>query len=114
VQIVTAAIDTELHEMHLPLNKVIMGEAAGDADFAVRHVDGWGTSNDQEEDDIEDNAEGEPLTEKGEKIGDGFKLPTSQAEELKFSRKKKEDGEATAKRAWVVSPGKLICAKAPY
>ena len=39
VQIVTAAIDTDLFEMHLPLTSLIMGEAAGEADFAVRWVD---------------------------------------------------------------------------
>lgn len=85
--------------MHLPLNKLIMGEAAGEADFAVRVID-------PEISDHEDLHEGEPHIKEGEMMGDGFKLPTSQAEELKFSRKKKEEREATAKRAWVVSPGK--------
>lgn len=38
VRIVTAAIDPDLQEMHVPLSTALMGEAAGEADFAVRVV----------------------------------------------------------------------------
>lgn len=38
MRIVTAAIDPDLQEMHVPLSTALMGEAAGEADFAVRVV----------------------------------------------------------------------------
>ena len=89
-----------------------MGEAAGEADFAVRLVSGADAAdrNDSDGDDhvTQDDASPEPDLVEGGSIGDGFKLPATQAEELKFSRKKKEAPSATEKRAWVVSPGELV------
>lgn len=114
MQIVTAAIDTQLHEMQLPLHNLMMGEAAGEADFAVRLVDGeesddLETSSGAERHDVDyETSEAEPHVEHGGSLGDGFKLSATQAEELKFSRKKKEEREATEKRAWVVSPGEFV------
>jgi uridine kinase len=101
VQIVTAAIDAGLQEMHLPMMGLILGEAAGEADFAVRLVD---APEDVAAEGSLDQLDGE---ERGDQagMGDGFKLPATQAEQLKFSRKKREEGMASEKRAWVVSPG---------
>jgi uridine kinase len=116
IQIVTAAIDTGLHEMHFPLNSLVMGEAAGEADFAVRLVDDTEDVEDQEEVDggrvMNENlkAEGGGLkavkTEK-ELIEEGFRVPVNKTmEELKFSRGKGAGGaRVREKRAWVVSPG---------
>ena len=108
VQVVTAAVDTELHEMHLPLNNLIMGEAAGEADFAVQIVDdslppGPGDLP-QHDAPAEDGTEADRVLN-GEEPLDDFKLPVTRAEGLKFSRRKREDGHAAEKRAWVVSPG---------
>ena len=84
VQIVTAAIDPELHEMHLPLHNLLMGEAAGEADFVVRFVE-------------PDSDRSESKGTEDQELGD--------MERLKFSRTKQEQGLAGEKRAWVVSPG---------
>jgi len=98
--------------MHLPLNRLMMGEAAGEADFAVRLVsdaDPTDRNDSDNEDHVTQDTPGpEPDLLEGGSIGDGFKLPATQAEELKFSREKKEAQSATEKRAWVVSPGELV------
>lgn len=107
VRIITAAIDDGLREMHLPLTSVVMGEAAGDADFAVRLVD---DTEDIEDDGLAENGredwrEGvEGLKTDGKGAGDGFKMPERRTEELRFSRSKKGE-ERKEKRAWVVTPG---------
>lgn len=109
VKIVTAAIDTELHEMHLPMTGLILGEAAGEADFAVRLVDmpedveGYDVNGESDEA-ADENSVQEKNAEQ-ESGGDGFKIPVTPAEKLKFSRRKKEERVASEKRAWVVSPG---------
>ena len=89
-----------------------MGEAAGEADFAVRLVSDADPADqggsDSEDHVTQDDAGPGPDLVEGGSIGDGFKLPATQAEGLKFSRKKKEAQSATEKRAWVVSPGELV------
>ena len=97
VQIVTAAIDSGLQEMHFPLTSLVMGEAAGEADLAVRMVD-----------DGEGEDESEVMKSEGEMSREGFKVPVEKGTEgLKFSRRPGGLSETiTEKRAWVVSPGK--------
>jgi uridine kinase len=107
VRIVTAAIDDGLEEMHLPLTSVVMGEAAGEADLAVRYVEesenGPTTIADQAY--TEDWRSGlDGLGTDGQEAGDGFKMPERRTEELKFSRRKRNDS-GREKRAWVVLPG---------
>jgi uridine kinase len=111
VQVVTAAIDSELHEMHLPLNNLIMGEAAGEADFAVQIVDdslAAGPGDLPKHDAPLEDGTDVSSTLNGEEARDDFKLPVTRAESLKFSRQKMEDGPAAEKRAWVVSPGESV------
>lgn len=114
VKIVTAAVDTELYEMHLPMTGLIMGEAAGEADFAVRLVDAPQHGDEDGVQGYDINAESSRAPEESfvaekdqeqEGTGDGFRIPITPAEKLKFSRKKKEEGAMSEKRAWVVSPG---------
>lgn len=84
-----------------------MGEAAGEADFAVRYVDESenGGTQDQVESGEDRKAGLEGLSTDGKGAGDGFKMPERRTEELKFSRKKKDDEGGRGKRAWVVLPG---------
>lgn len=115
VRIVTAAIDDGLIEMHLPITSVVMGEAAGDADFAVKVVNDFQDVGDQG-DENEGSEEGTRVDQEDWRAGvdglktdgkadvEGFKMPEKRTEELKFSRKKKGD-EGQEKRAWVISPG---------
>ncbi|RSH85620.1 Uridine kinase [Saitozyma podzolica] len=119
IRIVTAAIDPGLHEMHLPLTSLVMGEAAGEADFAVRLVD---DTQDAEEAQDQDGTLGYAeytglgdmraqldLTLAGKKglVGEGFRVPVRKGtEELMFSRRHRRDTmPSSVKRAWVVSPG---------
>ncbi|ORX38266.1 uridine kinase family-domain-containing protein [Kockovaella imperatae] len=39
VQVVTAAIDPDLYEMHLPLGNAVLGEAAGEGDYSITVVE---------------------------------------------------------------------------
>lgn len=75
--------------MHLPMNNLVLGEAAGEGDFAVRLVDVT--------EDAEPDTDGE--ARKGHE-------EIANLERLRFSRRKREDGLVAEKRAWVVSPGK--------
>jgi uridine kinase len=87
-----------------------MGEAAGEADFAVRLVDPEAHS--------PTNVDGEGEGEKGDMRGamkpppqvkeEGFKVPVKVTEDLKFSRKRGDEARVTEKRAWVVSPGESV------
>ncbi|KAK4685916.1 uridine kinase, partial [Tremellales sp. Uapishka_1] len=97
VQIVTAAIDPGLHEMHIPMSALsAIGEGLGDADFGVRIVEeGDGDEEDNEEENEDEDGE--------ERFA--VKVPNG-TEELKFNRKKRRDSfTPREKRAWVVEPG---------
>jgi uridine kinase len=137
VRIVTAAIDPGLHEMHLPLTSLVMGEAAGEADFAVRLVDDT-----QDAEEAQDQYQDETLVrrqdydqgyaeytglgdmraqldltlaEKKGQAGEGFRVPIRKGtEELMFSRRHRRDTmPSSVKRAWVVSPGERGCSSSP-
>lgn len=112
VTIVTAAIDPGLHEMHLPLGSRMMGEAAGEADFAVRLVDD--SEDAQEHEDAADATDIRPngdfrnaIKTEHETTNEGFKVPIKkEMQELQFSRRKRRDTmPLTEKRAWVITPG---------
>jgi uridine kinase len=127
VRIVTAAIDPGLHEMHLPLTSLVMGEAAGEADFAVRLVDDTQDAEEAQDQDgtlvrgqaydqgyaeytgLGDMRAQLDLTLAGKKglVGEGFRVPVRKGtEELMFSRRHRRDTmPSSVKRAWVVSPG---------
>lgn len=104
IQIVTAAIDPGLDEVKIPYmpGSLIMGEAAGEGDFAVRLVDQLGHEEDKKGDRVKDL-----LKTDEEMAADGFKMNILKGtEELKFSRKHKRTHSPTGeKRAWVISPG---------
>lgn len=102
-------MDSELHEMHLPLTSLVMGEAAGEADFAVRLVDPEAHSptnvdgGEGEEGDMRGAMKPPPQVKE-----EGFKVPVKVTEDLKFSRKRGDEARVTEKRAWVVSPGESV------
>lgn len=98
----TSAIDSELFEIRLPASKQFMGEAAGDADFAVRFIE-----NDDDSGEVDEVENGIRTLNTGEerKQDVGLHVPKG-TESLKFSRRKQGDAGVTEKRAWVVSPGK--------
>ncbi|UOH82992.1 hypothetical protein LQV05_005705 [Cryptococcus neoformans] len=104
IQIVTAAIDPGLDEVKIPYvpGSLIMGEAAGEGDFAVRLVDQLGHEEDKKGDRVKDL-----LKTDEEMAADGFKMNILKGTEgLKFSRKHKRTHSPTGeKRAWVISPG---------
>lgn len=110
VKIVTAAIDTGLQEMHLPLGSLSLGEGegqgwAGDGDFAVRLVgDPSDLTEEEEEEEKEGGREGYEVKREEEMLV-GFKMPRRKVDSLKFSRGRKGDRELKEKRAWVISPG---------
>jgi uridine kinase len=135
VRIVTAAIDPGLHEMHLPLTSLVMGEAAGEADFAVRLVDDTQDAEEAQDQDgtlvrgqaydqgyAEYTGLGDmraqldlTLAEKKGLAGEGFRVPVRKGtEELMFSRRHRRDTmPSSVKRAWVVSPGERGCSSSP-
>jgi uridine kinase len=92
--------------MHFPLTSLVMGEAAGEADFAIKLVD---DTEDVDDEKAEDEGLNGVKTE-NEMVHDGFKVPVKKVtEELRFSRGKGSHGEnVSEKRAWVVSPGQLL------
>nr|XP_019044985.1 uridine kinase [Kwoniella bestiolae CBS 10118]OCF23915.1 uridine kinase [Kwoniella bestiolae CBS 10118] len=107
VQIVTASIDPELSEMHIPYNanSLSLGEGAvgvGEADFATRTV--------SPVDDLHLHEVGEKpdprdaLKTEKELSSNKFKVPVKETERLKFSREHKSQSIGE-KRAWVISPG---------
>ncbi|KAE8541822.1 uridine kinase [Cryptococcus gattii VGV] len=104
IQIVTAAIDPGLDEVKIPYmpGSLMLGEAAGEGDFAVRLVDQFGHEEKKKGDDVKDL-----LKTDEELAADGFKMNVLKGiEELKFSRKHKRANSSTGeKRAWVISPG---------
>lgn len=104
IQIVTAAIDPGLDEVKIPYmpGSLMLGEAAGEGDFAVRLVDQLGHEEKKKGDDVKDL-----LKTDEELAADGFKMNVLKGiEELKFSRKQKRANSSTGeKRAWVISPG---------
>lgn len=104
IQIVTAAIDPGLDEVKIPYmpGSLMLGEAAGEGDFAVRLVDQLGHEEKKKGDDVKDL-----LKTDEELAADGFKVNVLKGiEELKFSRKHKRANSSTGeKRAWVISPG---------
>ena len=128
VQVVTAAIDPDLHEMHFPTSASLSQVSAGDeADLSIRLID---DIKDMELDDYGRLQEGPESPEKarlglddGEEVKhspDGT-VPAgrkrSQTEELKFSRPKRGEREETMiteKRAWVVSPGTMNLSSEMY
>ena len=117
VRVVTAAIDSELHEMHFPLSNEVMGEAAGEADFIVRRVDGQlhqePEVQESEQADGLDHHQPEPII-KTESDVDHFKIPVRQdTEDLKFSRAH-HVAETPGKRAWVISPGEYALPTHPH
>lgn len=96
IRIVTASIDPGLREMHLPLNGLVLGEAAGEGDFGAVLVGADGddhrrTAGGEEDDDDED----------GEEVNDR----EAEMRRLRFTRVKRESMSVTEKRVWVVSPG---------
>ena len=101
VKIVTAAIDTGLEEMRVPMISPSMGEAVAEADFATRAVsDNEDADGDLREDELRDNIQNAPVQE-------GYRLPVKKGtEELMFSRKTRADAGVREKRAWAISPGK--------
>ncbi|ORY29672.1 uridine kinase family-domain-containing protein [Naematelia encephala] len=107
VKIVTAAIDTGLQEMHFPLtnSNLVIGEAAGEADFAVRVVGDTADVNDDDDDDDDEQVEGYKV-DVDHKGNERFRMPVNgNTEGLKFSRKGRRESTVTEKRAWVVTPG---------
>ena len=122
IQVVTAAIDPDLHEMHFPLGNAVLGEAAGEGDYSVSLIDkgvsGLELSPDpngyEDVDGYEvDNSSLKPPAPLGgfevrrdRQDQEGLSPLCSPMEELKFSRGKEEVREVQEKRAWVVSPGK--------
>ncbi|CAD6574002.1 MAG: Uridine kinase [Tremellales sp. Tagirdzhanova-0007] len=100
VKIVTAAIDTGLEEMRVPMISPSMGEAVAEADFATRAVsDNEDADGDLREDELRDNIQNAPVQE-------GYRLPVKKGtEELMFSRKTRADAGVREKRAWAISPG---------
>ena len=134
VQVVTAAIDSDLHEMHFPVGNVVLGEAAGEGDYSatlVRYTSsrsalGLDTAGHGYVGETEDEISTDGLNEVEPQAvapfaGSGLKResvnvnahqrnPSSPLsaglEQLKFSRGKKEEEGVTEKRAWVISPGK--------
>lgn len=123
MRIVTAAIDPELQEMHVPLSAAVMGEAAGEADFGARLVDSKGDLDVQGEDtddDDDDDGEGRDRKETDDVleggVGDGYHVPPQlpEIDGLRWDRRKRDTsgGNGAAggsggleKRAWVVCPG---------
>nr|XP_018261748.1 uridine kinase [Kwoniella dejecticola CBS 10117]OBR83906.1 uridine kinase [Kwoniella dejecticola CBS 10117] len=116
VKIVTAAIDPELTEMHIPYNpdSLQLGDVAGEADFAVQHIPKSSTNvvhkngpehkyenghGQEEGDDLRGAVKSE-----NELSFDHFKIHVQDTEELKFSRSRSK-GVESEKRAWVISPG---------
>ncbi|WWD19289.1 uridine kinase [Kwoniella shandongensis] len=108
IHIVTAAIDPKLDEMHIPYNRstLVLGESAGEADFAIRLVDesdrDHGVDKDQEKPDNRDGLKSEK-----ELGAEKFRIPIKKdMETLKFSRSRAgRDERVGEKRAWVISPG---------
>jgi uridine kinase len=103
--------------MHLPLTSLLMGEAAGEADFAVRlvedphdvHVGDRAGEIGKEKESGELGEEGDRRRsveqENGEAM-EGYRVQVKTGiEELKFSRRRRDTLPAMEKRAWVVSPG---------
>lgn len=88
IRIVTASIDPGLTEMHLPLNGLVLGEAAGEGDFGAVLLgeDGQPSVKEEEFDEVVSDREAE-------------------MRRLRFTREKRESVSVTEKRAWVVSPG---------
>lgn len=110
VRIVTASIDSGLHEMRLPLTNPVMGEAQGEADFAVRLVDSAsGTSALRVAPDVDGSSAADVVDDQlagGKAMVEGFKMHQPPTDTLRFSRRgRRETVSVTEKRAWVVSPG---------
>ncbi|WVR09380.1 uridine kinase [Kwoniella sp. DSM 27419] len=105
VQLVTASIDPGLDEMHLSYNSnaLVIGQSAGEADFAIRDVSEENGQRPAEE----GNDPMDALKTEKELSSDKFKVPVHKGtEELKFSREHRRDSTAVSgKRAWVISPG---------
>lgn len=81
--------------MHLPLNGLVLGEAAGEGDFGAMLI-GNDVPHDLKDEDEDDG-----------KIGEGEEIHDRDAEmrRLRFTRTKRESMSVSEKRAWVVSPG---------
>ncbi|WVN86166.1 uridine kinase [Cryptococcus depauperatus CBS 7841] len=97
IHIVTAAIDPGLDELRFAYHfDNLVGEAAGEGDFAVRYVNGVRTS---------EEGIGDELETDQELIEDQSRIPVNKAaKELTLLKKQGEElvGE---KSAWVISPG---------
>jgi uridine kinase len=76
--------------MHLPLNGLVLGEAAGEGDFGAVLV-GNDVPHDLKDEDEDEEAE----------VNDR----DAEMRRLRFTRTKRESMSVTEKRAWVVSPG---------
>lgn len=119
VQIVTAAIDEELREMHLPMRWQTMGEVAGEGDYAIRVFESERIDDVDEAEGQQSQLEAERAAEDGrgdlrnalqldqdQLVKDITKSVGKMAEGLRFSRERRRDGEDTSeKRAWVIAPG---------
>lgn len=77
--------------MHLPLNGLVLGEAAGEGDFGAVLL------NNDAPHDLKDEDE--------EEEGDELNDRDTEMRRLRFTRTKRESMSVTEKRAWVVSPG---------
>lgn len=80
--------------MHLPLNGLVLGEAAGEGDFGAMLI-----GNDAPHDLKDEQEDGEVKEE--DEVGDR----DAEMRRLRFTRSKRESMSVTEKRAWVVSPG---------
>lgn len=78
--------------MHLPLNGLVLGEAAGEGDLGAVLL---GNAAPHDLKDEEDDEEG----------GDELNDRDAEMRRLRFTRTKRESMSVMEKRAWVVSPG---------
>ncbi|WWD02096.1 uridine kinase [Kwoniella europaea PYCC6329] len=109
VKIVTASIDPELSEMHIPYNSdsLSLGEgpiSAGEADFATRTIPSTPSIGEEEAKEKQKPDPRDALKTEAELSSNKFKVQVKETEKLKFSRVHKR-GESGEKRAWVISPG---------
>ncbi|ODN85473.1 uridine kinase [Cryptococcus wingfieldii CBS 7118] len=112
VQIVTAAIDPKLDEMRIPVHpgSLVLGEAAGEGDFAVRWAD------DEKEGEEKERVDPKEVLKTDSEVGaEHFRVRANkEMEEYKFSRGRsvgkhgRSDSLPAEKRAWVISPGKYV------
>lgn len=77
--------------MHLPLNGLVLGEAAGEGDFGAVLIDSEAPHDLKDEEDDEGEEEANDRD--------------AEMRKLRFTRTKRGSMSVTEKRAWVVSPG---------